>query len=145
MFQSREASVSSCCWAVLLSLAWLRPVIKIKANFMCSHVIFIVLLKWEMLVVMVSMNFSWISHNFDCLCSWIRSYLPPKKYWWQYIATCTVYPLALLPLFQRAGMRKRGLPLPPALQFSILMIWRACNLNFVMISSFFTGFKMPRI
>ena len=21
------------------------------------------------------------------LCSWIRSYLPPKEYWWQYIAT----------------------------------------------------------
>ena len=22
----------------------------------------------------------------NCLCNWIRSYLPPKKYWWQYIS-----------------------------------------------------------
>ena len=28
----------------------------------------------------------------------IRSYLPPEKYWWQYKATCTVYPLPLTKL-----------------------------------------------
>ena len=29
-----------------------------------------------------------------CLCSWIRSYLPPKKYWWQYISN--LYHLSLI-------------------------------------------------
>ena len=28
-----------------------------------------------------------------------------------------------------------GLPLPPALQYIILVIWRACGLNFIMISA----------
>ena len=32
------------------------------------------------------------------------------------------------------GMREGGLPLPPTFQYSILMIWRACDLNLVMIS-----------
>ena len=30
-----------------------------------------------------------------CLCSWIISYLPPKRYWWQYIVTVATYPLHL--------------------------------------------------
>ena len=38
-------------------------------------------------------------------------------------------------VFQRAGMREGGLPLPLAFQYLILMIWRACDLNLVMISS----------
>ena len=38
-------------------------------------------------------------------------------------------------MFQRAGMRKGGLPLPPAIQYLILMIWRACDLNMFLISS----------
>ena len=38
-------------------------------------------------------------------------------------------------MFQRAGMKEGGLPLPPAFQYLILMTWRACDLNFVMISS----------
>jgi hypothetical protein len=37
-----EVSVSSCCQVVLPSLARLGPVIKIKTNSLCSHVIFIV-------------------------------------------------------------------------------------------------------
>jgi hypothetical protein len=36
-----------------------------------------------------------------------------------------------MPRFQRAGMRKAGLPLQPALQYLILMIWTACDLNFI--------------
>ena len=36
--------VSSCCQAILPNLARLGPVIKIKTNSMCSHVIFIVFL-----------------------------------------------------------------------------------------------------
>ena len=39
-----------------------------------------------------------------------------------------------MPMFQMAGMRDGGLPLPPAFQYFILMTWRACDLNFVMIS-----------
>ena len=38
-------------------------------------------------------------------------------------------------MFQRAGMEERGLPLPLAYQYLILMIWRACHLNLDMISS----------
>ena len=37
-------------------------------------------------------------------------------------------------IFRRAGMRKGGLPLPLAFQYLIFMIWRACDLNLVMIS-----------
>ena len=37
-------------------------------------------------------------------------------------------------IFQRAGMREGGLPLPIAFQYLILMIWRACDLNLLMIS-----------
>ena len=38
-------------------------------------------------------------------------------------------------MFQRAGMKEGGLPLPPTFQYLILMTWRACDLNFIMISS----------
>ena len=38
-------------------------------------------------------------------------------------------------MFQRAGMREGGEPLPLAFQYLILMIWRPCDLNLVMISS----------
>ena len=38
-------------------------------------------------------------------------------------------------IFRRAGMRKGALLLPLAFQYLILMIWRACDLNLVMISS----------
>ena len=38
-------------------------------------------------------------------------------------------------IFWRAGMREGGLPLPLAFQYLILMIWKACDLNLVMISS----------
>ena len=34
-------------------------------------------------------------------------------------------------IFWRAGTRKGGLPLPLGFQYLILMIWRACNWNFV--------------
>ena len=37
--------------------------------------------------------------------------------------------------FRRAGMREEGLRLPLAFQYLILMIWRAYDLNLVMISS----------
>ena len=39
-----------------------------------------------------------------------------------------------MPMFQRAGMKEGGLPLPPTFQNLIFMTWRACDLNFVMIS-----------
>ena len=39
-----------------------------------------------------------------------------------------------IPMIQRAGMREGGLPLLPAFQYLILMTWRSCDLNFVMIS-----------
>ena len=38
-------------------------------------------------------------------------------------------------MFKRAGLKEGGLPLPPAFQYLILLIWRACNLNLVIISS----------
>ena len=38
-------------------------------------------------------------------------------------------------MFQRAGLRKGGEPLPLAFQYLILMILRPCNLDLVMISS----------
>ena len=38
-------------------------------------------------------------------------------------------------MFQWAGMREGGEPLPLAFQYLILMIWRHCDLNLVMISS----------
>ena len=37
-------------------------------------------------------------------------------------------------IFQRAGMREGGLPFPLAFDYLIFMIWRACDLNLVMIS-----------
>ena len=39
-----------------------------------------------------------------------------------------------MPMFQRAGMREGGLPLPLAFQYVILVIWRACDLNLAIIS-----------
>ena len=38
-------------------------------------------------------------------------------------------------IFRRAEMREGGLPLPLAFQYLILMIWRACDLNLVILSS----------
>ena len=40
-----------------------------------------------------------------------------------------------MPMFQRVGLREGGKPLPIAFQYLILMIWRPCDLNLVMISS----------
>ena len=40
-----------------------------------------------------------------------------------------------MPMFQRAGMREGGKPLPLAFQNLILMVKRPCDLNLVMISS----------
>ena len=40
-----------------------------------------------------------------------------------------------MPMFQRAGMREGGEPLPLAFQYLILMIWIPCDLDLVMISS----------
>ena len=39
-----------------------------------------------------------------------------------------------MPMFQWAGMREGGEPLPLAFQYLILMIWRPCDLNLVMRS-----------
>ena len=39
-----------------------------------------------------------------------------------------------MPIFKRAGMREGGEVLPLAFQYLILMIWRHCDLNLVMIS-----------
>ena len=38
-------------------------------------------------------------------------------------------------MFQMAGMKEGGGPLPLAFQYLILMIWRPCDLDLVMISS----------
>ena len=40
-----------------------------------------------------------------------------------------------MPMFKRAGMREGGEPLPLAFQYLILVIWRPCDFNLVMISS----------
>ena len=40
-----------------------------------------------------------------------------------------------MPMFQRAGIREGGLPLPPAFQHLILMTWSACDSYLVIISS----------
>ena len=39
-----------------------------------------------------------------------------------------------MPMLQRAGMREGGKPLPLAFQYLILMVWRPCDLNLIMIS-----------
>ena len=39
-----------------------------------------------------------------------------------------------MPRFQRLGMRKGGEPLPQAFQYLILMIYRPCDLNLVIIA-----------
>ena len=46
-------------------------------------------------------------------------------------------------MFQKLEIRDAGLPLPPAFQYLILMIWRDCDLNLVKYH-IFTVFKMPR-
>ena len=38
-------------------------------------------------------------------------------------------------MFQRVGMKEGGEPLPQAFQYLILMIYRPCDLNLVIISS----------
>ena len=38
-------------------------------------------------------------------------------------------------MFQRVGMKEGGLPPPPAFPYLIPMVWRACDLNLVMITS----------
>ena len=43
-------------------------------------------------------------------------------------------PVSKMPMFQRAVMRDGWLPLPLAFQYLILLIWRDCDLNLVMIS-----------
>ena len=48
-----------------------------------------------MVVVMVSINFSWISHDFDAFVG-VQIKKVTKKYWWQYCGTVTTYPLTLL-------------------------------------------------
>ena len=40
-----------------------------------------------------------------------------------------------MPMFQRAGMREGGEPLALAFQYLIIMIWKYCDLNLVVISS----------
>ena len=40
-----------------------------------------------------------------------------------------------MPMFQRAGMKEGGEPHQVAFQYLILMVWRPCDLNLVMISS----------
>ena len=56
-------------------------------------------------------------------------------------ALCCIYLCSLaclwskMLMFQWAGMRERGEPLPLAFQYLILIIWRPCDLNLVMISS----------
>ena len=50
-----------------------------------------------------------------------------------------------MPVIQRAGMRKEGLPLQPAFWYLIIMVCRACDLNLVMIFSLASkcqGFKL---
>ena len=32
-------------------------------------------------------------------------------------------------MFKRAGLKEGGMPLPPAFQYLIFVMWRACNLN----------------
>ena len=39
-----------------------------------------------------------------------------------------------MPMFQRAGMREGGEPLPQVVQYLILVIWRHCAVNLVIIS-----------
>ena len=48
---------------------------------------------------------------------------------------CPRWPVYEAKYLQRAGMREGGEPLPLTFQYLILMIWRHCNLNLVMISS----------
>ena len=89
--------------AILPNLA--RPLagLKIRTNSMCRHVIFIVFFKfWIENASSDGFNqFLTDIPSFWCIicrCSRIRSYLPPKKYWWQYNVTVATYPLALLTL-----------------------------------------------
>ena len=65
-----------------------------------------------------------VSPSFDLTLHW------PSK--------CLVWVACLwskMPMFWRAEMREGGLPLPPTFQHLNLKTWRACDLNFIMISS----------
>jgi hypothetical protein len=64
------------------------------------------------------------------LCTWIyMRYLGPK------CLPRVACSWSKMPMLWRVGMRKRGVPLPLAFQYLILMIWRPWDLNFVMICS----------
>ena len=52
-----------------------------------------------------------------------------------YIPTLCCISLRSLPMFKRMEMSEGGGPLPLVFQYLILMIWRLCDLNLVMISS----------
>ena len=74
-----------------------------------------------------------------------RFFVRNIRFWLQIVSTilhwtsyCLVRVACLwskMPMFQKAGMREGGFPLPPAFQYLILMTWRACNLHLVMVSS----------
>ena len=48
-------------------------------------------------------------------------------------------------MFQKAGMTEGGLQLSPAFQYLILMTWRACDLNLVMISSLTSKLQVLKV
>ena len=48
-------------------------------------------------------------------------------------------------IFQMTGKREGELPLPPAFQYLILMIWRACDSNLVMISSMSSKYQVFKV
>ena len=97
-----EGSAKQHLAAVLPSLAWPSDGL-IKTNSMCRHVIFVVFFKFwienatgdDFNQFLMDIPSFW---RIICLCSWIRSYLAPKQYWWKYSATVATYLLALLPL-----------------------------------------------
>jgi hypothetical protein len=71
---------------------------------------------------------------YSCSCPWLQSMVSKKNInlmsglYLNCSSKCLPRVACLwikISMFQRAGMRKGGLPLPSAFQYSILMIWRA--------------------
>ena len=100
------ASEASSCPAILPNLARLGPVIKIKTNFKCRHVIFI--------IVMVTMNFSWISYHFSVYSVCLADHSYHQK-----ISDFPFYPLSLLPLGIAIEKKPNQLPIALAKTFFI--------------------------
>ena len=67
--------------------------------------------------------------SLNSILPYFRIYSRVQKSTWNFVFR------SKMAIFQRAGMKEGGLPLPLTFQYLIFMIWRPSDLNLVMISS----------